>query len=253
MYLKTAAFYDAIYRFLDYAGACEKLEAIIARENPSARTLLDVGCGTGRHLELLGKTYQAEGLDLDAGLLAVARGRLGDMPLHQGDMVDFSLPRRFDVIVCLFSAISYVRTVDRMYAAIANMARHLNPGGVLIVEPWFTPERLWTGHITANFVNDPDLKIAWMYTTTLVDRISVLDITYMVGTPATGVETFKEQHDKGVFTDAEYRDAFEVNGMSVSHDPVGLFSRGLYIGTKSRDGTEASAAASANSFTRSQP
>ncbi len=55
-------------------------------------------------------------------------------------MTDFDLATTYDAVTCLFSAIGYVRTADRMQRAVACMARHVKPGGVLIVEPWLTPQ-----------------------------------------------------------------------------------------------------------------
>jgi SAM-dependent methyltransferase len=236
MFLKSAAFYDALYHFKDYPAACETLHGVIQAARPGASTLLDVGCGTGKHLEHLRRWYRVEGQDLNEGLLAEAAGRLPGVPLHQGDMVDFSLDRKFDVVTCLFSAIAYVRTVDRMYAAIANLARHLEPGGVLVVEPWFTPERAWSGHITSNYADHPDLKIAWMYTTERVDRLTILDIHYLVGTPQR-VDHFTERHELGLFTEEETLDAFARAGLEAEFDPQGLFGRGLYVGVKSAGAT----------------
>ena len=102
------------------------------------------------------------GLDLDPQLLAIARERLGDVELHEGDMTAFSLGRRFDVVTCLFSSIGYVGTVERLDDAIAAMAAHLNPGGVLIVEPWLTPEAWMADRPHLLSVDEPDLKIARM-------------------------------------------------------------------------------------------
>jgi len=229
MFLKSAAFYDALYHFKDYDAASRSLRSLVQEVHPSASTLLDVGCGTGRHLEYLRRWYTVEGLDLNPELLAVAADRLPGVALHPGDMVDFSLGRKFDVVSCLFSALGYVRTRDRMYAAVARMVDHLNPGGVLLIEPWFFPESLWTGHITSNYVDLPDLKIAWMYTTEVKDGVSVLDIQYLVGTPAR-VEHLSERHELGVFTEEDYRDAIETTGLSVDFDPKGTFGRGLFRG-----------------------
>jgi ubiquinone/menaquinone biosynthesis C-methylase UbiE len=132
-------FYDALHHFLDYANACRKLHALIQLHNPGARTLLDVARGTGKHVEFLLDHYQVEGLDLCQDMLAVARERSPGVPFYQGDMVDFKLDRTFDVVTCLFRSIGYVKTVERIERAIANMARHLRPGGMLVVEPWFVP------------------------------------------------------------------------------------------------------------------
>ena len=112
------------------------------------------------------------------------------------------------------------------------MAEHLKPLGVLIIEPWINPDKYWIGRITANFVDQPDLKIAWMYTSEVEENISVFGINYLVGTPE-GVTYFTERHEMGLFTHEEYRNAFFRAGLDVEYDPVGLFKRGLYIGKKS--------------------
>ena len=77
-----------------------------------ARTLLDVACGTGRHLEYLRSSFETEGVDADDAMLDVARARLRDVPLSVGDMRDLDLGRRFDVVTCLFSAIGFVYDLE---------------------------------------------------------------------------------------------------------------------------------------------
>ena len=78
----------------------------------TSRRLLDVACGTGLHLSYLTYRFQVEGLDRDEQLLAIARQRNPEVPLHHADMVDFALGRTFDVVTCLFSAIGYVKTLE---------------------------------------------------------------------------------------------------------------------------------------------
>lgn len=235
MFTKSARFYDVLYGFKDYAGAADRIRAFVQERRPEARTLLDVGCGTGRHLEALRPAFTVEGLDLNPDLLSVARDRLPDTPLHEADMASFDLGRRFDVVTCLFSSIAYVRTLDNMRRAVARMAAHVAPGGLLLIEPWFAPETYWSGTITANFANEPDLKIAWMYVSDRRDRVSVFDIQYMVGQPS-GVETFSEVHEMGLFTADEYAAAVRDAGMAHEQDPQGFFGRGLHVGTAPRAG-----------------
>ena len=229
MFRKSARFYDHLYAFKDYAAPSEQILQLIKERSPNARTLLNVGCGTGRHLEALGSHFQLEGVDLNPDMLAIARRRLPGVPLQEGDMTCFELPRRFDVVTCLFSAIGYVKTLENMRAAVRQMARHLNPGGVMILEPWFTPDHYWTDTITANFVNEPALKIAWMYTSKRVENVSVLDIHYMVGTPD-GIEQYTEIHEIGLFTHEEYLEAMGAAGLQSELRTDPIFGRGLYIG-----------------------
>ncbi|MGY2132723.1 class I SAM-dependent DNA methyltransferase [Hymenobacter sp. HD11105] len=232
MFTKTAEYYDALYHFKDYEAACNALHSLIQQCSPHAKSLLDVACGTGKHLAFLQQHYACAGLDLNPELLAVAHKRCPMLPLHEGDMTDFQLPHTFDVVVCLFSSIGYVQTVENLRKAVACFTRHLNPGGLLVIEPWITPEKYWVDRITANFVDEPNLKIAWMYTSQLRGLTSVFDINYLVGTEA-GVSSFTESHVMGLWTDAEYRDAIEAVGVTVEFDSKGLFGRGMYYGVKS--------------------
>jgi SAM-dependent methyltransferase len=230
MYTRSERLYDRLYAFKDYETAGDRLHRLVQARRPGARRLLDVACGTGRHMEVLRRHYEVEGVDLNPALLDIARERLGDVPLHEADMTDFDLARRFDVVACLFSSIAYVRTVERMRLAIAAMARHLAPGGLLLVEPWFSAETYWTDRITANFVDDPDMKIAWMYASERRDDLSVLDIHYLVGTPA-GVDSFNEVHELGLFSADAHAAAMRDAGLAHEYDAEGFFGRGLHVGT----------------------
>jgi SAM-dependent methyltransferase len=228
VFARSARIYDAVYAWKDYAGEAERIHALVQARKPGATSLLDVACGTGAHLTELRQWYRCEGLDLDADLLVVARERLPDVPLHQGDMRDFDLGRRFDAVTCLFSSIGYLMTVDALEAAVAAMARHLEPGGVLVVEPWLRPEAV-RPHVGAVFVDEPELKIARVNTIEVEGRISSFDFHFLVGTPER-VEHFVEHHDLALFTHEEQLAAFRAAGLQVEHDEEGLMGRGLYIG-----------------------
>ena len=188
MYTKSAAFYDAIYSFKNYPAEAAYLHALIRKyKRSSGNRLLDVACGTGVHLHALRQTgYEGEGLDLEENLISIARQRNPGVRFHLADMVDFELGATFDVITCLFSAIGYVKTVERLNQAIRNMARHLVPGGVLIVEPWFTPE-IPLEPLGSLSVDQPQLKLARIISTQIIGNSYIAHFHYLIGEPG-GVE-----------------------------------------------------------------
>jgi SAM-dependent methyltransferase len=232
MFIKSERYYDAIYAWKDYKAEAARLTEIIsACKTSSGTTLLDVACGTGGHIPHLREAFAIEGLDLDPEMLRIARAKHPDVAFHEGDMADFELGRQFDVVMSLFSSVGYLRTPDRLAKAVATMARHVRPGGVLIVEPFFPPQA-WkerTGAPGPMVVDKPDISIVRMVDWRREGNLVTSTFHYLVGTAA-GVEHFTEQHEMGLLSDEEHRAAFAGAGMTVAYDEKGLMGRGLYIG-----------------------
>lgn len=232
-YATRPELYDVEYSAKDYAAEAETIARIVCDRSPDPATLLDVACGTGKHLEHLRALFACEGVDLDDGLLAVARERLPGIPLHHGDMRTLDLGRRFDAVTCLFSAIGFVRGPDELGAVARALAQHLQPGGVLLVEPWLTPD-VWIPnrpHVLS--ADAPGLALARVTLSGLRDeRISTTEMHYVAGT-ADGIEHFVDEHELYLFTEDEMRAAFEGAGLRAELDPEGLTGRGLWICTQS--------------------
>lgn len=236
MYKAHTEIYDEVYHHLDYALAAETLLALIERVRPGAGSLLDIGCGTGRHLQLMQPHFRISGLDINPELLAIAHARLGDgARLYTSDMADFSLnDERFDVITCLFGSITFLVTPERLQRAVAAMARHLLPDGVLFIEPWLAPEQYRHNNVKLNLSETPARKIAWMYVGQEKANIVTNEIHFLIG-EADGEIHYTEVQQHGLFSDADYRSAFADAGLVVvEHDLKGLFGYGLYIVRKAQ-------------------
>ncbi|HWB73725.1 MAG TPA: methyltransferase domain-containing protein [Nannocystaceae bacterium] len=232
-YSRSAALYDRIYGDKSFAAEAETLRELVTAEHPSARTLLDVACGTGAHLQHLREHFEITGLDGSPDMLGVARQRLGDVALHEGDLRRFDLDgRRFDVITCLFSAIGYVRSLDELDEAIATMTRHLADDGMLLVEPWFTPAQ-WrpTGMTGGMAVDAVDLKVARFCVSAVRDRFAITPMHHLVATPE-GVEHFVETHELFLAERDEVERAFARAGLAdIRYLPEKLV-RGLWLGRR---------------------
>lgn len=234
MFSETAQYYDKIYSDKDYQGEVDRLVAILEENlGSSSERLLDVACGTGSHIEHLKERFDVEGLDISQDLLEIAREKNPDVPFHRADMMDFDLGCEFDLVTCLFSSIGYVKTLHNLTQAVACMTRHLVPGGVLIIEPWFTPRTWQVPSVHATFIDEPDLKIARISTSLSNGRLSFFDFHYLIGTPE-GTEHFVERHELGLFRTNEVLAVLAEAGLGVTYDAEGLTGRGLFIGRQPR-------------------
>ena len=230
MFDKSADMYDSIYSFKDYDAEIERLRQLISEHAPQAGSLLDVACGTGKHLERFKQHYEVAGLDLDPALLAVAARRNPDTPLHRGDMVDFDLGRRFDVVTCLFSSIGYAREEERLRRAVDCMARHLETGGLLLIEPWIFPEEFEDLFVDSMIVDHENAKVVRVGFSERRGAQSRLEMHYLVRPAHEEVAHFVEEHVLGLFSDAQYRAAIDAAGLRLAaFDRHGLMGRGLYV------------------------
>ncbi len=233
-YSGSAELYDLVYSFKDYADEAAWLVSLVAERDPGAQSLLDVGCGTGRHLQRLRARFDCEGVDLDEAQLAAAAGRLPGVPLHRADMRTLDLGRTFDVVTCLFSAIGYMLDLEQLHEATAALAKHVAPGGLLLVEPWITPDVWQAGRPQALAAQDDRLAVTRMSRSGVDGRVSWVEMEYLVS-DGTSLERFEERHELGLFTQDEMRAALEATGLRVEHDPAGLIGRGLWIGQRAAD------------------
>ena len=234
----TAHIYDVVYSHLDYEGHAAIVEDVIRTRRPGAGSLLDVACGTGRHLEIFDRSFEyTAGVDIDQGMLAVAAKRVPGVDLHEADFTDFDIGRRFEAVTCLFSSIGYTVTVTNLHRAVASMARHLEPAGVLVIEPWLQPHLLIEGNRLWPDVSEVPGTTAmrttrWLNRETAVDEgISKMEFAYLVTTEQ-GSEMHLESHVMGLFTPEQYVDSLEAGGLAAEFlEPGTHLGRGLAVGT----------------------
>ena len=237
MFRTTAHVYDLIYGAIgkNYAAEADLLDQIIHERNETAASLLDVACGTGAHLRHLRNRYDVVGLDLDPGMLEQARTAFPGVTLIEGDMRSFDLGRRFDAVVCLFSSIGYMQSVDELHAAVGCMGAHLSAGGVLVVDGWVRPDA-WVdpGKVHAEAANGEGVAVTRVGKSRRDGNKTLLELHHLVGT-MDGIEYLIDHHELTLFTDQEYEKAFRLAGLTVQRvEGQGPPGRDRYIGVANR-------------------
>ena len=230
MFSASAHLYDLIYgRLKDYAAEAAQVAALLKAEQPAARRLLDVACGTGEHARhLVASGYEVDGIDLDPKLLALAAGKNPAGRFAQADMCAFELDREYDAVLCLFSSIGYAVTLERTTLALRCFRAHVGRDGLVVVEPWFAPEALTPGRTDTQTIGQGTLQVTRRSRVEVEGRVSRLTFEYDVTENGVASQA-TEVHELGLFTRAEMEGAFTAAGLTTAYDPVGLSGRGLYL------------------------
>jgi SAM-dependent methyltransferase len=131
-YTGFARFYDRIMG--DRSEEIGRIQTYISRHLPGARSLLELGCGTGALLAGLSPGLSVTGIDRSPDMLAIAAETVPEARLMHGDMTAFSLPERFDVIICMFDTLNHVQSFAGWLALFGSVYKHLTDGGLFVFD-----------------------------------------------------------------------------------------------------------------------
>lgn len=145
-----ARYYNVLYQDKDYAGETDFVLSCLKRYSSLPRTLLDLGCGTGRHaLEMSRRSVAVTGVDMSTTMLDMGRQMLGTAPplpgntplpcLLEGDARTIRLDAQFDAVTSLFHVMSYQNTEEDALAVLETARCHLKPGGCFLFDFWYGP------------------------------------------------------------------------------------------------------------------
>ncbi|WP_017595628.1 class I SAM-dependent DNA methyltransferase [Nocardiopsis potens] len=226
---------DLVYRGRgkDYRAEAEYIGGLVRGRMPGAASLLDVGCGTGAHLEAFEESFgDVAGLDASKDMIEAARAKGLRAALHQGDMCDFDLGRSFDAVTCLFGSIGHPESFDRLADALRCFARHLAPGGVAAVDPWWFPETFLDGYVSADVVTEGERTVARVSHSVRDGGGSRMEVHYTVADRGSGVRHFSETYTARLFTRAQYEAAFAGAGLDAEYIEGVQQGRGLFLAVR---------------------
>ena len=139
-------YYNLLYKDKDYIGEAGFIHELIQQYSPGAKSVLDLGCGTGRHDFLLAeKGYAITGVDMSEEMLLIARSQqLNNLTTQQlnflhGDIRTFRVDKKFKVAISLFHVMSYQTTNEDFISALETAKAHLAPGGIFVFDFWYGP------------------------------------------------------------------------------------------------------------------
>jgi SAM-dependent methyltransferase len=168
-----AKYYNLLYKDKDYKAETGYVQSLITQfaEKP-AKTLLDIGCGTGMHAYYMAQLgYQVTGIDSAQEMINHALEKeIPNADFRTENATRFSLGKKFDIITSLFHVLSYQTVTQNAMDMIKNVSAHLNENGIFIFDFWYGPavltekpsikiKRLEDDEIKVTRIAEPILKI----------------------------------------------------------------------------------------------
>ena len=180
-----ARYYDLLYRDKDYAGETEYMHQLIQSRCPEARTILNLGCGSGRHDRCLAEQgFVVTGVDLSEEMLRAARDSAGAntaLDYHNGDVRSIRLGKMFDVVISLFHVMSYQQTNEDLEAAFTSACYHLKPGGTFIFDCWYGPGVLTDRPaMRLKELEDENISVTRIARPVMHPNENLVDVNYLV-------------------------------------------------------------------------
>ena len=101
----------------------------------NVKSVLDVGCGMGRHAYLLSRRgYDCEGIEPHPAMVAYAKKHYPGIVFRVNDMQNITYKNKFDAITCIFSVIVFNKSNEEVMKTFKNFYRSLKKGGIAIIE-----------------------------------------------------------------------------------------------------------------------
>ena len=179
-------YYDLLYQDKDYVEEANYVNSLIKKFGKTSNSILDMGCGTGRHAELFfSKGYKVHGIDSSEDMLEVAKNRCnnngGDLSFSQSSIQDLDLKRKFDVVTSLFHVLSYQNKNEDLIKTFKVAKEHLNDGGVFIFDFWYAPAVLTdTPVVRVKSLENDSVKITRIANPTLSAQENITNVNFNI-------------------------------------------------------------------------
>ena len=141
-----SSYYDLINSGKDYEAEARYIDELINDYSTiSTNSILDIGCGTGIHAEILStKGKSVLGIDSSKTMLELAKKRIKNkenihLEFDYGDARSYRCNKNFDVVTSLFHVMNYQTSDKDIHDAIETASFHLKENGLFIFDFWYEP------------------------------------------------------------------------------------------------------------------
>jgi SAM-dependent methyltransferase len=217
-------YYNLLYKDKNYVGEADYIDSLIQKHSLThSHTVLNLGCGTGKHDNLLAeKGYKMTGVDFSTDMLDIARDNYPNIDFHEGDIRTLKLNKTFDVVLSLFHVISYQTLNKDIYDAFLTAKQHLKVGGIFIFDFWYGPSVIAEMPSTrTKEVEDEKLKIV-RYTTPEIfpneNRVDVHFDVEITNKQTEEVTKLKELHQMRYLFLPELRQLLNTTGFMIQSE-----------------------------------
>ena len=217
-------YYDLLYQDKDYIAEVDYIDDLIKNHFTKAKKILDLGCGTGKHDELLcNKGYIVHGVDISEEMLEIAevrrKGKEEKLTFSQSDITQLHLNQKFDTIVSLFHVMSYQNNNTALDNVFTGVKEHLCTGGLFIFDFWYGPAVLADlPKTTIKRLEDERIKVTRIAEPKLCAQLNTVDVNFnfFVTKKEDDVSIeMKELHTMRYFFDTELEMLCDKHGFSI--------------------------------------
>lgn len=143
-----ATYYDLFYAEKDYEGESDFVCAIIRRHTPTAKSILELGCGSAGHaIKLAAKGFSVDGMDISPAMISLGRDNVAQLPqeqrtrirLFEGDATSFLPQRSYHAVISIFHVASYQTSNEALSGFFHTARSGLTRDGIFVFDFWHGP------------------------------------------------------------------------------------------------------------------
>lgn len=224
-YSVLADIYDIVMSDVDYETWADYIDEIILMHQPTARSILELACGTGTialSLEEL-DCYEITATDGSADMIRIAREKASkvhsDIDFYPMNFLNLSFEKTFDVVYMVFDSINYLHTKEEIIQLHQEVKKVLNPGGIFVYD--FTTPR--NSRKAIQFLNNERKTINGQVryrrgsSFNAKERMhtNLFHIEKLDKNSGEVLERFEEQHQQKIYTLSEIQEMIEQTDFSI--------------------------------------